>query len=79
MAINSSLEYVKIASTNAGGAFKDIPLNTIFRDDATGLEAKVLRVEERNSGDGFTFDTLYVQYIDNDSVTPVYHNDLVTK
>ena len=70
MAINSSLEYVKIASTNAGGAFKDIPLNTIFRDDATGLEAKVLRVEERNSGDGFTFDTLYVQYIDNDSVTP---------
>ena len=82
VSINSSLEYVKIASTNAGGAFSDIPLNTVFRDNTTGLEAKVLRVEPRNSVTGFTFDTLYVQYIDNDgnalSGSPQRFGDKVT-
>lgn len=66
MAINAAHEYVKIASTNAGSAFADIPVDTIFRDDVTGLEAKVLEVQPRNTGLGFTYDTLYVQYINTD-------------
>ncbi len=66
MSINAAHEYVKIASTNAGSAFADIPVGTIFRDDVSGLEAKVLEVQPRNTGLGFTYDTLYVQYINTD-------------
>ena len=64
MAINSSYEYVKVASTNAGGEFKDIPVGTVFRDLNTEVEARVLEVRQRNTTLGFTNDTLYIQYID---------------
>ena len=66
MAINAAHEFVKIASTNAGSAFANIPVGTVFRDDVTGLEARVLEVQPRNTGLGFTYDTLYVQYINTD-------------
>lgn len=64
MAINSSVEYIKVSSTNAGGAFADIPVGTVFQDQDTGLEARVLKVVPKNNGAQFTHDTLYVQYID---------------
>lgn len=61
--LNSEYEYVKIASTNAGGGFEDIPLgSTIFREASTGLEARVLRVEPIDASKGFNLDTIYVQY-----------------
>jgi len=82
MAINSSYEYVKIASTNSGGEFKDIPAGTIFRDLTTDIEAKVLEVRPRNTTTGFTVDTLYIQYIDAGgnvvSGTPSRFGDSVT-
>ena len=65
-AINAAHEYVKIASTNAGSAFADIAVGTVFRDDVTGLEAKVIEVQPRNTSAGFTYDTLYIQYINTD-------------
>jgi len=65
MAINSSLEYIKIASTNQGGAFKDIPVGTVFKNNDTEVQAKVLQVIEKNTTGGFTHNTLYVQYIDS--------------
>lgn len=68
MDCDDGYEYVKIAATNAGGDFGDIPVNTIFRDPTTGLEAKVLEVQPLST-DGFTLDTLYVQYINSNSAT----------
>jgi len=82
MSINSSYEYIKIASTNQGGAFADIPVGTVFQDPLTNLEARVLEVQPRNTGGGFTYDTLYVQYInDGNSVitgAPTRFGDKVT-
>jgi len=82
MSINSSYEYIKIASTNQGGDFADIPVGTVFQDPLTGLEARVLEVKERNTNDGFTYDTLYVQYINdgNSAITglPTRFGDKVT-
>jgi len=82
MSINSSYEYVKIASTNAGGGFEDIPVGTVFRDPNTLIEARVLEVRPKNTTIGFTRDTLYVQYIDaGDQViasTPARFGDDVT-
>lgn len=82
MSINSSYEYVKIASTNAGGGFEDIPVGTVFRDPNTLIEARVLEVRPKNTTTGFTRDTLYVQYIDaGDQViasTPARFGDDVT-
>lgn len=63
MAINNSLEYIKIASTNQGGDFADIPIGTIFKDNNTEVEAKVLRVVPRNDAGGFPVNTLYIQYV----------------
>tara|TARA_S200002703_G_scaffold141621_1_gene133565 strand:- start:1848 stop:7280 length:5433 start_codon:yes stop_codon:yes gene_type:complete len=63
MAINNSLEYVKIASTNQGGSFADIPVGTIFKDNNTEIEAKVLKVVARNDAGGFPINTLYIQYV----------------
>jgi len=65
MSINSSLEYVKIASTNQGGAFADIPIGTVFQDTVTGISAKVIQVQIQATSAGFDTNTLYIQYIDD--------------
>lgn len=65
MSINSSYEFLKVASTNSGGEFSDIPVGTIFEDAGTLVRVKVLQVVRRNTAAGFTNDTLYVQYIDD--------------
>lgn len=65
MSINSSLEYVKIASTNQGGAFADIPIGTVFQDTVTGISAKVIQVQIQATAAGFDTNTLYIQYIDD--------------
>ena len=62
MAVDANYEYIKVSATNAGGAFADIPVGTVFRNPSTNVEAKVLEVKPRD-GDDFTLDTLYVQYI----------------
>jgi hypothetical protein len=64
--INPSFSYVKIASTNAGGAFEDIPVGSIFINPETGITAQVLKVVQAD-GANFTFDTLYIQYINLNS------------
>ena len=76
-AINADIDFIKIASVNSGGAFADIPVGTVFQNTATGVKAKVLRVEPLD-GD-FTFNTLYVQYINSNSAvvsdTPTVFGD----
>lgn len=76
-AINSDIDFIKIASVNSGGAFSDIPVGTVFQNTTTGVKAKVLRVEPF-AGD-FTFNTLYVQYIDSNNAavsgTPTVFGD----
>ena len=67
-AVNADYEYVKISATNAGGAFANIPVGTIFKNPLTNVEAKVLEVKPRN-GDDFILDTLYVQYINSGAET----------
>lgn len=62
-AINANLDFIKIASVNTGGAFADIPVGTVFQNPTTGVKAKVLRVEP--IGGDFTFNTLFVQYINS--------------
>ena len=62
-AINSDLHYIKISSVNSGGDFADIPIGTVFQNPITGVKAKVIRVEPL--GGDFTFNTLYVQYINS--------------
>lgn len=61
--INADLDYIKIASVNAGGDFADIPIGTVFQNPTTGVKAKVIRVEPL--GGDFTFNTLYVQYVNS--------------
>ena len=85
MSVNSSFEYVKIASTNQGGNFADIPVGSIFTDGTTGIKATVLRVEPLDTANGFDFDTLYVAYIaagaqtgDSLSTTPTRFGDNIT-
>jgi len=82
MSINSSYEYIKIASTNQGGAFADIPVGTVFEDPNTNTEVRVLEVQPRNTDGGFTNDTLYVQYINDGntaiSSVPTRFGDTVT-
>lgn len=69
MECDDAYEFVKIASTNAGGDFADIPQGTVFRDAVTGIEARVLEVQPLST-DGFDLDTLYVQYTSsNDQAT----------
>jgi hypothetical protein len=63
MAVNNALEFVKVASTNQGGDFEDIPVGTVFKDNNTEVEAKVLKVIPRNDAGGFPINTLYIQYI----------------
>ena len=62
-AVNANLDFIKIASVNTGGAFADIPVGTVFQNPTTGVKAKVLRVEP--IGGDFTFNTLFVQYINS--------------
>jgi len=64
-AINADIDFIKIASVNSGGAFDNIPVGTVFQNTSTGVKAKVLRVEPLD-GD-FTFNTLYVQYINSNN------------
>lgn len=66
MAVNDNYDYVQIASTNAGGDFADIPVGTVFRNTSTGLTARVLEVRPIDN-DKFTLDTLFIQYINNNS------------
>lgn len=68
VAINSKYSYVKIASTNAGGAFEEIPVGSVFINPETGVAAQVLQVVQAN-GDDVTFDTLYIQYVNSNSAT----------
>lgn len=68
MAVNADYEWIKISATNAGGAFADIPVGTVFKNPLTNVEARVLEVKARN-GDDFILDTLYVQYINSGSAT----------
>ena len=63
MAVDASIDYIKVSAVNAGGAFTDIPVGTIFKDTNTGVEAKVIDLKPRNVDEGFVLDTLYVQYI----------------
>lgn len=58
--VNSSYEYVKIAATNQGGNFADIPVGAIF-EDTNGVRAQVQKVEPLDTT--FALDTLYVSYI----------------
>jgi hypothetical protein len=68
MAVNADYEWIKISATNAGGAFADIPVGTVFKNPLTNVEVRVLEVKARN-GDDFILDTLYVQYINSGSAT----------
>lgn len=63
MAVNAGYEYIKVSATNAGGAFSDIPVGTVFKNPNTSVEARVLEVQPRS--DDFILDTLYVQYINS--------------
>lgn len=63
VSINSNYSFVKIASTNAGGDFANIPIGTIFTNPDTEVEAQVLEVQPASAA--FLFDTLYVQYINS--------------
>ena len=69
MAVNANIDYIKVSAVNAGGAFADIPIGTVFKNTSTGLEAKVLDVKPRNVDDGFVLDTLYVQYVNSGGTT----------
>ena len=66
VSINANYSYVKIASTNAGGAFEEIPVGAIFVNPETGVKAQVLKVVQADEQD-FLFDTLYIQYINSNS------------
>jgi len=65
MAVDASIDYIKVSAVNAGGAFTDIPIGTIFKDTNTGVEAKVIDLKPRNVDEGFVLDTLYVQYVNS--------------
>lgn len=58
--INSAYEFVRIASTNEGQAFADIPVGTILLNPLTNVEARVLSVHPISTD--FEQNTLYVQY-----------------
>lgn len=58
--INSAYEFVRIASTNEGQAFADIPVGTILLNPLTNVEARVLSVHPISAD--FEQNTLYVQY-----------------
>ena len=64
MAVDANYEWIKVSATNAGGAFADIPVGTVFRNPNTNVEARVLEVKPRDE-DSFILDTLYVQYINS--------------
>ena len=51
----------KAAGANKG--FAEIPVGTVFQNPTTGVKAKVIRVEPL--GGDFTYNTLYVQYINS--------------
>ena len=68
MAVNADYEWIKVSATNAGGAFADIPVGTVFKNPLTNVEARVLEVKARDGVD-FILDTLYVQYINSGSAT----------
>ena len=72
MAVDASIDYIKVSAVNAGGAFSDIPIGTIFKDTNTGVEAKVIDLKPRNVDDGFVLDTLYVQYLDDPTTRTPY-------
>ena len=59
-----TLHWVTIVSVNSGGQFEDIPVGTVFENSTTGVRAKVVDVKEYD-GDQFTYNTLYIQYIDS--------------
>jgi hypothetical protein len=66
--VNASYDFVKIASTNAGGAFEDIPVGSVFKNPLTNVQAKVLEVIPADYTT-YTHNTLYVQYIDGGNAT----------
>ena len=67
-AVNADYEWIKVSATNAGGAFADIPVGTVFKNPLTNVEARVLEVKARDGSD-FILNTLYVQYISSGSAT----------
>ena len=79
--INAGYDFVKIASTNAGGSFDDIPVGTIFKNPLTNVQAKVLQVVPADFTT-YTHNTLYIQYIDGGNSTlasePVVFGDQET-
>lgn len=62
--VDSYIDWVTIISVNSGGQFEDIAVGTIFENNATGVRAKVIDVKPYD-GDQFTYNTLYIQYIDS--------------
>jgi hypothetical protein len=78
--IDNNYQYVKIASTNQGGQFSDIPLGTIFQNPITNVSAQVVQVIAATGDDpALLFDTLFVQYINSGngalSTAPVTFGD----
>jgi len=59
--INNAYHFVKIASTNQGGSFGDIPRGTILKNTATNVSAQVIQAIPAHGTQ--TFDTLFVEYI----------------
>jgi hypothetical protein len=61
------IEFVTIGAINSGGTFDNVPVGTVFTSSSNGIQARVLDVQP--SGSGFAHDTLYIQYINNQSST----------
>ena len=78
--INSSYDYVKIASVNSGGDFVNIPVGTIFSDPLKNIKAQVLEVSPSQTNQ--LFNTLFIEYINSGSSLignePVVFGDGVT-
>ena len=60
--VDNDRKYVKISSVTTGGAFSDIQVGTVFTGATNNYTAKVLDVKPI-AVDGFTANTLYLQYI----------------
>lgn len=69
MVCDPAIEWIKVSAVNAGGAFEDIPVDTVFKNPITNVECRVLDVRPRNVDAGFVLDTLYVQYTSSGNAT----------
>lgn len=63
MSVNNAYHFVKIASTNQGGEFGNIPKGTILKNPITNVSAQV--IEAIPASGTQTFDTLFVEYINS--------------